>query len=504
MLFNSPEYIFIFLPLVVCLYFFLNRLRYVKAAKVLLVFASFFFYGYWNPVYLPLLWASIGANYWIGGVLRHSFETPSARAGILGHRRAYLIAGVIFNLGLLGVFKYADFFISNVNFVADTEISFLNFALPLAISFFTFQQIAYLADSYATKMRQDGFLNYCVFVAFFPQLIAGPIVHHRQMMPQFASLKTKFLNWENVAAGIFVFSLGLFKKVVIADAFAVWATAGFDGGQELLLLEAWAVSLSYTFQLYYDFSGYTDMAIGAALLFNIRLPINFNTPYRAFDIQDFWRRWHITLSNWLRDYVYIPLGGNRRGPSRTYVNLFMTFLLGGLWHGAGWTFVAWGALHGTALCLHRYWRRLGWSMNSWTAWALTFLFVNVTWVFFRALTFEDALRVLRGMAGMNGVFGEPGAIGPSVVLQNAFPVFSMFGKSVGLSPDLVIYLLFFGAAAVLGLNTMQMIGFVPSKRSGAWSFVPNVRFAAATGVVAGLGLIGLLATQGSEFLYFNF
>ena len=504
MLFNSPEYIFLFLPIVVTTYFLLNRLKYVVAAKVWLISSSFFFYGYWNPVYLPLLWASIGVNYWIGLVLQRSFGSAYARQGILGSRKSYLVIGIVFNLALLSLFKYADFFIGNINFVAGTEYSLLNLVLPLAISFFTFQQIAYLADSYTIRMRQSGLLDYCVFVAFFPQLIAGPIVHHRQMMPQFASLRAKFVNWGNIATGVFIFSLGLFKKVVIADAFAVWATAGFDGGADLLLLEAWAVSLSYTFQLYYDFSGYTDMAIGAALLFNIRLPINFNTPYRALNIQDFWRRWHITLSNWLRDYVYIPLGGNRAGPSRTYVNLFMTFLLGGLWHGAGWTFVAWGAMHGIALCIQRVWRGAGLSLNRWAAWSLTFLFVNVAWVFFRAVTFGDAVRVLKGMAGMNGVFGQPSAIEPSIIFANAFPDFSMVGNNVGLSPDLVIYLFVFGAASILGSNTVQMIKFAEREKQNALAFVPSARFAMVTGLVAGIGLISLLATQGSEFLYFNF
>ena len=504
MLFNSPEYIFLFLPVVVAVYFLLNKLRYVKAAKIWLVLSSFFFYGYWNPAYLPLLWGSIGVNYLIGSVLQQSFSQTSVALPFGKSRKFFLVTGVVFNLGLLCVFKYADFFIGNFNVVTGADASLLNLVLPLAISFFTFQQIAYLADSYSIKMARNGFLDYCVFVAFFPQLIAGPIVHHRQMMPQFASLRAKLLNWDNVAAGVFIFSLGLFKKVVVADAFAVWATAGFDGGQDLLLFEAWAVSLSYTFQLYYDFSGYTDMAIGAALLFNIRLPINFNTPYRALDIQDFWRRWHITLSNWLRDYVYIPLGGNRQGPSRTYVNLFITFLLGGLWHGAGWTFVAWGALHGIALCVQRLWQKTGMVMQHWLAWGLTFLFVNLAWVFFRALTFDDAIRLLKGMAGMNGITGETGALQPSVIFSNAFPQASLIGSEFGLSLEIILYLVVFGAASIMAPNSVQMIGFVERQGQKHFLFTPNTKFAFFTGVVAGTGLISTLATTGTEFLYFNF
>ena len=251
--------------------------------------------------------------------------------------------------------------------------------------------------------KQYDFLNYCLFVTFFPQLIAGPIVHHKEMMPQFANVRNKIINYKNIALGLFIFSIGLFKKVVIADSFAVWTTNGFDKATILNLFEAWATSLSYTFQLYFDFSGYCDMAIGAALLFNIKLPINFNSPYKALNIQDFWRRWHITLSRFLRDYIYIPLGGNRKGRLRTYVNLMATFIIGGIWHGAGWTFVFWGFLHGVALVIHRIWSELGFKMNKFLAWFITFNFINITWVFFRAKDWDDALKVLKGMFGLSGI-----------------------------------------------------------------------------------------------------
>jgi len=217
------------------------------------------------------------------------------------------------------------------------------------------------------------------------------------MMPQFASLRNKAKKYTNIALGLFIFFMGFFKKVAIADTFAQWATQGFDTTASLNMLEAWITSLSYTFQLYFDFSGYTDMAIGAALLFNISLPINFYSPYKATNIQDFWRRWHITLSNFLKDYLYIPLGGNRKGTLRTYTNLFTTFLLGGFWHGAGWTFIIWGALHGMALVIHRIWKSLGLRLPFIVGWFVTFMFINFSWVFFRANTFNDAIRVLKGM-----------------------------------------------------------------------------------------------------------
>ena len=313
------------------------------------------------------------------------------RGGVI-HKKLFLIIAILANISLLGYFKYSDFFIQNFNSITSSNIESLNLLLPLAISFFTFQQITYLVGSYRQETKDYDFLNYALFVTFFPQLIAGPIVHHKEMMPQFANARNRVKNYKNIAMGLFIFSIGLFKKVVIADTFAVWATQGFDVATTLNLFEAWATSLSYTFQLYFDFSGYTDMAIGLALLFNIKLPINFNSPYKATNIQDFWRRWHMTLSRFLKDYVYIPLGGNRKGGFRTYTNLMATFILGGIWHGAGWTFVFWGFLHGLALVIHRTWHQLGLKLWTWLAWLITFNFVNIAWLFFRAKSGRMRLR----------------------------------------------------------------------------------------------------------------
>ncbi len=359
-------------------------------AKGFLVFASLFFYSWWNVAYLPIILSSLLFNYIIGNSLNENFKKVRV------HKKHLLAFGIISNISLLGYFKYTDFLINNFNLTFDGSVPLLHLALPLAISFFTFQQIAYLVDSYRGETAEYDFLNYALFVTFFPQLIAGPIVHHSEMMPQFASRWNLVKNYKNISLGLFIFSIGLFKKVVIADSFAVWAAAGFNAST-LNFFEAWATSLSYTFQLYFDFSGYTDMAIGAALLFNIKLPINFNSPYKALDIQDFWRRWHITLSRFLRDYVYIPLGGNRKGSLRTYTNLLATFIIGGIWHGAGWTFVFWGFLHGMALVIHRFWKSLGMNMPKVLAWFITFNFINIAWVFFRAKEWSDAVMVLRGM-----------------------------------------------------------------------------------------------------------
>jgi len=397
MLFNSYEFIFLFLPLSFFIYFYLLEKRLVIGAKGFLVFASLFFYSWWNIAYLPIILFSMLFNYIVGNSLNENFKKGRI------HKKSLLIFGIVANLALLGYFKYTDFFIENFNLVFDGNVHLLYLALPLAISFFTFQQIAYLVDSYRKETAEYNFLNYALFVTFFPQLIAGPIVHHAEMMPQFASKWNLVKNYKNIALGLFIFSIGLFKKVMIADTFAVIACSGFDSVQMLSIIEAWSTSLSYTFQLYFDFSGYTDMAIGAALLFNIKLPINFNSPYKALDIQDFWRRWHITLSRFLRDYIYIPLDGNRKGPFRTYTNLLATFILGGIWHGAGWTFVFWGFLHGMALVVHRGWKSLGFTMPKALAWFITFNFVNVTWVFFRAKEWDDAIKVLTGMFGLSGL-----------------------------------------------------------------------------------------------------
>ena len=403
MLFNSYEFIFAFLPITFFIYFYLNSKRLTHASKGFLVFASLFFYSWWNIAYLPLILISMLFNYTIGNSLAKSNDENKKGLKKTFSNKSILVFGIVCNVALLAYYKYADFFIENFNLATSSNVNLLHLVLPLAISFFTFQQIAYLVDSYRGETKEYDFLNYALFVTFFPQLIAGPIVHHKEMMPQFASSWNMVKNYKNIALGLFIFSIGLFKKVVIADTFAVWATAGFDNAQTLNLIEAWATSLSYTFQLYFDFSGYTDMAIGIALMFNIKLPINFNSPYKALNIQDFWRRWHITLSRFLRDYIYIPLGGNKISSFRTYSNLLATFVIGGFWHGAGWTFVFWGFLHGIALIIHRVWSNLGFKMNTILAWFITFNFVNIAWVFFRAKEWDDAIKVLNGMIGLSGV-----------------------------------------------------------------------------------------------------
>ena len=485
MLFNSYEFIFLFLPITFFVYFYLNKKRLTEAGKGFLVFASLFFYAWWNVKYLPLILISMLFNYTLG---RELSKQRRVKKGV--SRKVLLWVGVSVNLALLAYYKYSDFLIQNVDNVLHVHIPLLHLALPLAISFYTFQQIAYLVDSYRNETKEYDFLNYAVFVTFFPQLIAGPIVHHAEMMPQFAKLRNKVKNYYNIALGLFVFSMGLFKKVVIADSFAVWATQGFDVAKELNMLEAWVTSLSYTFQLYFDFSGYTDMAIGAALLFNIKLPMNFYSPYKAVSIQDFWRRWHITLSRFLKDYLYIPLGGNRKGKVRTYVNLFLTFLLGGIWHGAGWTFVAWGALHGGALVIHRIWQQTGRKLPMLLGWFLTFNFINIAWIFFRANSFHDAKKVLKGM--FTGDLVLPAS------LSGYADMLKVWGISFGHWSRLYQHESYIGVSLLAGVI---IVLFLPNSMEWQKRFKTNYFYMALT-VLFFLSIFMLY--RKSEFIYFNF
>ncbi|WP_305908384.1 MBOAT family protein [Methylomarinum sp. Ch1-1] len=382
-----------------------------ESAIGFLVLASLFFYSWWNPAYLALILCSIGINYALGETISKQRKKGNKRSS-----RIFLIAGVSFNLGLIGYFKYTNFLVDNINNLLGSNIQLEPIVLPLAISFFTFQQIAYLIDAFKGETQEFKLSHYALFVTFFPQLIAGPIVHHKEMLPQFLHLENTRPNLEKIASGIAIFSMGLFKKVVLADGVAQYATPVFDSIdsiENLSFFIAWGGALAYTFQLYFDFSGYSDMAIGLSLMFGISLPINFASPYKSISIIEFWRRWHMTLSRFLRDYVYIALGGNRKGDTRRYINLFTTMLLGGIWHGAGWTFVLWGGLHGVYLIINHAWHfikrlfNLQWLDNSpaWNlvAWLITFISIVNAWVLFRAKNLADALEIFKGMYGFNGI-----------------------------------------------------------------------------------------------------
>lgn len=465
MLFNSPEFLFCFLPLVLTGYFTLNHFNRTDLAKAWLFLASLFFYSWWNPLYLPIILGSMLFNFYVGKVLNN----PKGN----DRKKWVLILGITCNLSLLIFFKYTDFLIENLNVAVGSQFSLLYITLPLAISFFTFQQIAYLVDSYQGLTGTYNFFNYGLFVAFFPQLIAGPIVHHSEMMPQFYTKGNKIFSYENFTRGLYVFFMGLGKKIIIADSFAIFANYGYGNTGSLTMLDGWITSLSYAGQLYFDFSGYTDMAIGAALMFNIKIPINFNSPYKALSIQDFWRRWHITLSRFLRDYIYIPLGGNRNGEFKTLSNLMITFIIGGIWHGAGWTFVFWGFLHGAGLIVHRLWKRAGFELPNVIALILTFNFVNIAWVFFRAPTWTDAVNVLAAMFGV--------------------------GKSLDISVTVItdvyaIPMALCGIALLFYKNTNQL--------SEEFTFNKKHMVSAISLIV--LGMLFINSTTANDFLYFDF
>jgi alginate O-acetyltransferase complex protein AlgI len=415
MLFNSFEFIFLFVPITAILFFKLGKWKGKSWATSSLTIASLFFYGWWNPPYLLLMVTSIVINYQLGHILGNIEINRKIQ-------KIVLLAGISANLASIAYFKYAGFIVNSLNTVIGTSWDIGTIILPLAISFFTFQQISYLVDAYRSHIPNYGFTDYCLFVCFFPQLIAGPIVLHSEIMPQFEDDRNYRLDWANVSVGTTLFTLGLAKKVILADSISIYADPIFQAaldGETLVFWEAWFGALAYTFQLYFDFSGYSDMALGASRLFGIRLPLNFYSPYKAFNISDFWRRWHMTLSRFLRDYLYIPLGGNRCSPLRQSLNLLLVMLLGGLWHGAGWAFVLWGGLHGVYLVVHRQWQswvesvrgkeaKLGF-LEYWMGRWVTFFAVIVAWVFFRMEAIQPGWNMLASMLGLNGISLPGGA-----------------------------------------------------------------------------------------------
>jgi alginate O-acetyltransferase complex protein AlgI len=515
MLFNSQLFIFVFLPVSLGLYVVLARADRRRGkgqwATAWLAAASLFFYGWWNPACLWLLGLSILFNYGIGRAI--------ARSGGAGRARL-LMLGIAGDLLVLFYFKYFNFLVGTLAELAGLPAPDGAIVLPIGISFFTFTQIAFLVDTARGEARAYDFLRYVLFVTFFPHLLAGPLYHHKEIMPQFAAATRP--RAEDIAVGLTIFVIGLFKKVVLADGIAFYAAPVFDAaaaGGSPNLIEAWGGALAYGFQLYYDFSGYSDMAIGAARCFGITLPLNFNSPYKAVDIIEFWRRWHMTLSRFLRDYLYIPLGGNRLGPARRYLNLFLTMLLGGLWHGAAWTFVAWGALHGFYLIVNHGWRalrkRLGWAPGRWgrignaAAIALTFAAVLVAWVPFRAASFDAALRMLDGMAGGHGVAGSAGAV------DNLFG--SIYGATLYGGIDETTALAALALLTFLAPNTQEFMaryrpGLPPTgadhqpvaapARPGIVAWQPRPGWALA--VMAAL-LLALSRMSGvSPFLYYQF
>ena len=477
MLFNSYVFILAFLPLTLLGYYLLGKLpERIPLNKLFLVLASFVFYGYNNPRYVPIIVCSILVNY-------------ALSQGMLVARRKcirlpLMLLGLALNLGVLFYFKYHDFFVSNMNSAFGLHFALNNLALPLGISFFTFQQLSYVIDSYRRTVPRYNILDYALFVTFFPQLVAGPIVLHSEIVPQFADPKNRRFNFDNFAPGLYAFALGLFKKVIVADTFGIAVEAGFAAAQTLNTAEAWFVALGYTLQLYFDFSGYCDMATGVGLMFNIRLPINFNSPYKSLSIREFWQRWHVTLSRFLTTYIYFPLGGSRKGLARTCVNLMIVFLASGLWHGAGWLFLLWGLLHGLASVLYRLFRKQYDALHPALQWLLTFGFVVVAWVFFRATSLADAMAILKSMVMMN--------FGP---LRSE--ITSAFALPGGFHPGYnALYMLVWYAASLFACLGMR------NTYEKTMAFRPTLANACSTVILI---LYCVLSLSGvSVFLYFNF
>jgi len=495
MLFNSFEFIFAFLPISFFVYFYLNHKRLTTASKGWLVLTSLFFYSWWNIVYLPLILISILFNYIITNTMIEYDESKK----IFFSKKVLLQIGLVFNIGLLVYFKYMDFFISNTNSLINTDIELLHLALPLAISFFTLQQIAFLIDSYEGLVKEKNFLDYTIFVTFFPQLIAGPIVHHKEMMPQFASVKNKVKNYKNIALGLFIFSIGLFKKVIIADTFAIWATAGFDTSTSLNLIAAWATSLSYTFQLYFDFSGYMDMAIGSALLFNIKLPQNFNSPYKATGMIDFWNRWHMTLTNFITTYIYTPIirSFEKLTFHKAMIATVIAFLIAGLWHGASWMFVIFGGLHGIGISINHYWKKTKIKMNKMLAWFITFNFVNITFIFFRAKEWDDAMRVLGSMFSLNNIVFPHQLEGRLQFLHEYGIEFGRFLSPIAGTMSTIPYLFMGLFVCILLKNSNEyLIGYRNSYKRYSFSIL--------VGFLLFMSFKVMAVSTSSEFLYFNF
>jgi alginate O-acetyltransferase complex protein AlgI len=493
MLFNSYVFIFLFLPITLVVFFTLSKFHLAKSALAWLTITSLFFYGFWNPPFLILMLVSIVFNHRIGRLIEEA-ELNSKKAFYL------MWAGLIGNLALIGYYKYTDFILSTINSLAGTDIPLTKIFLPLGISFYTFTQMGYLVDAYRgeTKGNNYDLLTYTLFISFFPQLIAGPILRHDELIPQFRNLRKIVFSQKNLALGLTMFCIGLGKKVLIADNISPWVAPVFAHASEVSFLESWVGAISYTLQLYFDFSGYSDMAIGLGLMFNIKLPINFNSPYKATSISDFWRRWHITLSNLLRDYLYIPLGGNRKGQIRQYINLLATMLLGGLWHGAGWTFVIWGGLHGSYLCINHRWRKLNISMPKFLGWMLTFLSVVVSWVLFRAITFGDAAAILKAMLGMNGVIVPGSPLGRLSALT-ALGIEIKPWKDLAYIPEVFGNKLF---CFIVLIALLLCVAFLPNSQEILEKHKPNWKWAIGVGIVGSLCLLSL--NRVSEFLYFQF
>lgn len=487
MLFNSYIFVLFFLPVTLIGYYGLNRCKRYEGAKLLLVAMSLWFYAYFEPSYLLIILSSIALNYGFSKLLNREGISVKLQRAVLG-------VGILFNVGVIFYYKYFDFFLENVNAIFKTGFGEKNILMPLGISFFTFQQISYLVDSYRGETKGYGALEYVLFVSFFPQLVAGPIVFHEEMLPQFKEEKKKRFHQEMFSAGLYVFAIGLFKKVLIADTLGRGADFGFSHIASLSGVEALLVMLCYTLQLYFDFSGYCDMAIGIGRMFQIELPLNFNSPYKAVSITDFWNRWHMTLSRFLRKYIYFPLGGSKQGELCAMRNILIVFLVSGIWHGAAWTFVLWGLAHGILRILEHICGSVLEKIPRLLRWGYTFAFVNLAWVLFRANTIGDALLFYKKLftgwtePSVSGLFGQFGVIEFTYIVEHVQALSSFVGRYPWIYLAIIL-----GGGLFVALFT---------KNCHEKEFKTSLKTALATILMLAWSVVSFAGV--STFLYFNF
>lgn len=481
MLFNSYIFLFLFLPLCLLVYFLCNRKGRYRTGLVVLIVMSFGFYAYDHIQYLFILVLSVLVNWFISRIIIKLEGKPA---------KIFLTIGIVANILPLFYFKYLYFVVFNFNRIAGTDFSIERIILPLGISFYTFQQISYLVDTYRGETKEYNFLEYTAFVSFFPQLVAGPIVLHKEIIPQFRQIEKKKFNFDALANGLYVLAAGLFKKVILADTFGEAVAWGFMRVADLSSMEIIIVMLSYTFQIYFDFSGYSDMAVGIAKMFNIDIPCNFNSPYKATSITEFWNRWHMTLTRFLREYIYFPLGGSKKGRVRTYINVMIIFIVSGIWHGASWTFILWGIVHGIANVLNRIFKKSWERLHTAFQWMATFLFLNITWLIFRADSVSQLFELFKRMVCLDKL-----EINRELMWCFDLKEFSYL-KGIGVITNNVAGFwmwAFMAAALFICLNMTD----VAEKK-----FKPTIGKALGTAVMFFWSIISLAGI--STFLYFNF
>ena len=487
MLFNSYIFVFLFFPLAVAGYYGLQHFGWEKAALGFLIMMSMIFYGYNSVKYLLILISSIVLNYLLVRLMGRT-DRPALR-------RIFLLSGLFLNLGILFCFKYYDFFIENVNAVLRTDYHFLRLTLPLGISFYTFQQLSYVIDSYKGECEQYSLLEYAAYVSFFPQLIAGPIVYHDELIPQLRAKENHRINYENMSKGIYAFALGMAKKVLIADTLSKVVTAGYANVNELNSISTILVMICYSMQIYFDFSGYCDMAYGIGFLFNVELPVNFNSPYKAVSVRDFWDRWHMTLTRFFTRYVYIPLGGSRKGTIRTYLNVMIVFLVSGIWHGANWTFILWGIVNGLGNLFDRLFAGILDKIPRVIRTMATFCFCSIAWSMFRAESVGQGWQMIKNLlaTGDGKVYG---AITDAFNKLFEVQVISRagFGSLIQTCPWLMlaIFLVILIVACMFMRNTQEKVNDGRYQTGRIVSTVALLLWSVMS------------LSEVSEFLYFNF